>query len=199
MLKRQILACMFTVLGLMYIGPSTAATLSFSPVSSEVGLGNTVDVDVVISDLFDDFLGAQNLVGGFDFTVGYDASIIANTGVTFSDALGIAGIETIAISDNLFPGQVSAFNVSFLFDFELAAIQTTPSFTLATLSFQGLQIGTSPLDFLFTLVSDDLGDEIASMGISGEVTVVPLPGAVWLMITGLLGIGAMARRRKAAA
>ena len=200
MLKRQILACMLAVLGILYMAPSAAATLSFSPSNSTVNRGDTVNVDVVISDLFDDFLGAQALVGAFDFTVGYDPTIISNTGVSFSGALGDPdpfAFETITGFDNSVAGQVNAFNVSLLFD--LAPLQPDPSFTLATLSFQGLDIGVSSLDFLSIIISDDLGLPIDAQGISGSVSVVPLPGAVWLMITGLLGIGALARKGKKAA
>jgi hypothetical protein len=34
--------------------------------------------------------------------------------------------------------------------------------------------------------------------VSGTATPVPLPSSVWLMLTGLIGVGAMARKRRAA-
>ena len=199
MLKRQILACMLTVLGILYMGPSSAATLSFSPSISTVGVGGTVNVDVVISNLPPNDLFGATPVGAFNFIVEFDSQVLALTDVQFSNALGNPFDLPDFTFDNLL-GTVDAANTSLLFfEDELADIQTSPSFTLATLSFQALDIGTSPLDFLFTLISDAFGDEIVSNGISGEVSVIPLPGAVWLMITGLLGIGALARKSKKAA
>lgn len=197
MLKKQFLACVLAVFGILCIGQSSAATLSFSPANSVVNPTDSFDVDVVISDL------GGNLVGAFDFTVGFDPAIIASTGVTFGGALGNPdplAFETItgSFGDNVF-GTVDAFNISFLFDFELAALQDPGGFTLATLSFQALSIGQTALDFLGIVISDDLGEAIGAQGVSGNVSVVPLPGAVWLMLTGLLGIGAMARKKKAAA
>ncbi len=196
MLKKHILACVLSIFGMLYLGSSAAATLSFSPSSTVVNEGDNFDVDVVISDLpFDDFLGAQTLVGAFDITVGFDSSIIASTGVSFSDALGDDPLDVVngSAGDNV-AGTVDAFSISLLFD--LSPFQTTPSFSLATLSFQALSIGTTPLDFLNIIISDDLGGPIGAQGVSGDVSVVPLPGAVWLMLTGLLGIGAMARKNR---
>ena len=192
MLKKQFLVCLMVLFGLLHMGAGSAATLSFDPSSQTVGLGDTFDVDVVISDL------GGALVGGFEFTVDFDPLVLASTGVDFSNALGdplFGEAITDTSADNVL-GTVDAFNVSLLFfDFELAAIQTTPSFTLATLSFEALSIGHSSLDFLGIVISDEFAFEIGSQGLSGDVSVVPLPGAVWLMITGLLGIGAMARKR----
>ena len=50
---------------------------------------------------------------------------------------------------------------------------------------------------LFLLPPTTLAD-IANPAGAVDVTVVPLPGAVWLMLTGLFGIGAMARKRASA-
>jgi hypothetical protein len=193
MLRKQILAFVLTMFAILYVGQSSAATLSFSPASTTVGRGDTFDVDVVISDL------GTDLVGAFDFTVGFDPSIISSTDVQFGSSLGDPdpfAFETITgfSSDNV-GGTVDAFNISLLLDFELTPLQA-PSFTLATLSFQALSIGSTSLDFLFALVSDDLGLEIGSQGVSGEVSVVPIPAALWLFGTGLIGLIGLSRRKK---
>ena len=128
--------------------------------------------------------------------------IISSTGVSYSGVLGIPGVDTITGPEFSVPGQVNAVNTSLLGIFdpaELANLQTSPSFTLATLSFQALNIiGTTSLDFdpLFTLISDDFGFAIDATLISGDVSVVPIPGALWLFGTALIGLIGFSKRRK---
>ena len=191
--KKQFLVCLIALLGFLHIGSVSAATLDFIPSISNVNENDAFDVDVAISDL------GGALVGAFDISVDYDPAVLSATGVQFSDSLGDASFfEAITFSDTSIAGTVSAFNTSLLFDFELAALQPSGGFTILTLSFLADAIGTSALEFSFSLISDDLGIAISTSNQTGQVNVVPLPGAVWLMITGLMGIGAMARKRAAA-
>ena len=45
--------------------------------------------------------------------------------------------------------------------------------------------------------SDTLGPEFASLLVSGGASVVPVPAAVWLFGSGLLGLVGVAMRKKA--
>ena len=168
-------------------GMSTAwgAMLFLSPVSQTVFPGDPVLVNVRISGLGD---GVDPSVGGFDFDVTYDTSILMATGVSFGPHLG-DGIDSIQSFDVLtFPGLVDLAETSFLFD-----LSAQPAnFTLATLAFETAGVGTSNLIFTQTLVSDAFGFDLALTNIgNATVTVmnpIPVPSAMLLFGTGLLGL-----------
>jgi hypothetical protein len=73
---------------------------------------------------------------------------------------------------------------------------------VGSLSFNGLGPGVSPLTMTDNdtpagawFATDGSGPLVVDYG-SGQVSVVPLPAAVWLFGTGLLGLIGIARRRK---
>ena len=82
MLKKQTITCLLAVIGMLYLGVSSGATLSFVLANTTVNQGDTFGVDVVISDL------GGSLVGVFDYTVDFDPLGLASTNVQFSNALG---------------------------------------------------------------------------------------------------------------
>jgi hypothetical protein len=73
------------------------------------------------------------------------------------------------------------------------------SFQLFTLTFMTLGTGTSPIGISVFDLGDSIGDPLAVGAINtGSVTVVPVPAAVWLFASGLLGLIGIAKRKKAA-
>jgi hypothetical protein len=71
----------------------------------------------------------------------------------------------------------------------------TGNFRIATIDFTALAAGRSRIDLAadnFFAFSDDLGDPLSPTFASGEVdvTVVPVPAALWLMVAGLGVFGA---------
>jgi len=75
------------------------------------------------------------------------------------------------------------------------------SFTLATVGLSlpagSKFLGTSAFSMNNVVLSDALGNEIfADSLVDGSVQVVPVPGALILMISGLIGIGAVGRRKR---
>lgn len=71
------------------------------------------------------------------------------------------------------------------------------SFLLATLTFNGASAGTSQLGFGAVVLSDALGNVIANPTlVPASITVVPLPAAIWLFGSGVLGLIGIARRKK---
>lgn len=191
MSKKQIGLCFLGFFGLLYSCFSSAAILGLDPAVTNIGTSSSFDVDVVISDLGGD------IVGGFDVTIGYDPSLLTATNVGFTSNLG-SPLSLIGF-DLATPGEVNANETSLLFSFELDALQPGDSVRLATLSFMANNVGTASLLFTSALISDELGVEIplqAVVGASVEISAIPIPGALWLMISGLLGLGAMGRKRR---
>ena len=67
---------------------SWALSLSFNPSSSLIGVGDLIDVDIVVSDLTDDVSGLPVYVGAFDLEVNYDASILSFNSYSLGNGLG---------------------------------------------------------------------------------------------------------------
>lgn len=192
------------ILGSMYMGPSSATLLSFSPSTNTVNVGDTFDVDVVISDLYA-ANGPREIVSAFDLDVLYDSAVLDATSVTFGaflDPLGIGlSFQDIDLS---VPGVIDIAELSLYFDFELEALQPD-SFTLATLSFDAIGAGASSLLFDqnslplpgFFDVKGYGGLLLDVSAEQGSVTVVsstvPEPGILLLMLSGLLSLGIAGR------
>ena len=167
--------------------------IDLQPASIIAGSGDSVSFDVNISGLGD--FGPDSL-GAFDVTVGFDPGSLSFTSYTLGDFLGLEGFgEALDISFGDLGGAVNIAQISFLFDFELDALQPG-SFTLATLNFtvDSLGAGQSTVLSIFqdAILSDAYGDPLVptSFGtalIEGR-TNVPLPGTVPLFAIAALGL-----------
>jgi len=126
-------------------------------------------------------LGADEVVGAFDATISYDLSLFLDD-VQFSPLLGDEfALEAVPFFIDFF-GSVDVVNVSLLSTAELAALQPAGGFTLATLLFSS--IDPNPIT--------------ASFGIDRSlvaIEVVPVPGALWLFVTALVGLVGFGKRR----
>jgi len=168
-----------------------AAIISFDPVDQTVALGDSVSVDIRVSDLGDDILT------GFDLDISFDDSILGFDSFSFGTGLDTFGFGTINDVFDWGGGLVNIFELSFDFDEDLELFQPN-DFVLGTFNFSTLSMGTSALDTTFANLSGgfvfdpDLGFEVASVVQadlqSGTIT-VPEPGILLLFITGLLGMG----------
>ena len=197
MKKLIILLVAFLMLVLCNAAVSQAVTLSFDPDFQGVLLGNQVDVNVVISGLGD---GEAPSLGGFDLDIGFDQTILAFDSVTFGDPvlgdqldLFILGSDTATTPG---VGTVNLYELSFDsvadLNYDQAAI-----FTLATLTFRTLALGTSSLDISFYELSDAYGDLLMADLESGSINVnaIPEPATLFLLGTGLAGIGFLRKKR----
>lgn len=177
-----------TALTLAMAASVQAATLSFLPGYNNITIGETVSVDVEISGL--------EIVdlAGFDLDVNFEASVLNFTGYILYGELGTVpgDAEDLSLGDDG-SGTINLAEMSWLGDLS----GQSDSFTLATLTFEGLEVGSSSLAFTYADLSDDWGDVITADTLGGRVDInaVPLPGAVWLFGSGLVGFVGLKRKR----
>ncbi len=159
------------------------ATVRPDPLSSSVGLGDTFFIDV-IGEGFPTTEG-----GGFDLA--FDQTVINALSVSidnglwgFVNDLGTIDNVTGSLSDVL----VSAFPAVALGDF-----------TVATIEFQAVGAGTSSLLFsessMNPWASGGSGINPTFTTASVSVATVPIPAALWLFASGLIGIVGLARKK----
>jgi hypothetical protein len=122
---------------------------------------------------------------------------LAFVDVTWGDQLDLFGLGDVR---TLTPGAglVNLFELSLEAAADLDALQA-PSFTVATLRFDTLGPGLTPLGLTINALGDAQGDPLAAIGIGGVVrvtpadtTTVPEPSTCLLLAT---GIGFAFRRR----
>ncbi len=190
----------FVLLAFSVLSAQAQATLiSFNPGSQSVDLGDVATVDLRISDLGDDILTA------FDLDIRFDNSILDFQSFTFGTGLDTFGIGTINGAPDISSGLVNIFEISFDLDSDLMLSQPN-DFVLGTFAFDTLSIGTSALDITVNALAGefvfdpDLGYAVASSLEadlqSGSISVVPVPAAIWLFGTALIGLVGFIRLRK---
>jgi hypothetical protein len=185
-MKKSILIMILMIGTLISNSPCEAITLEFVPSVQEVLIGDTFDVDIVISGLGSEALGA------FDLTIGFDSAIVGLNNVTFGDQLGLV-FGSVQADSLLNPSSLNLFEVSFDLVDTLLNFQAD-TFTLATLTFDTLAYGTSAIGFSSYLLSNASGLSLSATTQGGSVTVTPEPSTVLLVLIGLTGIVYYARR-----
>ncbi len=170
-----------------------AVILSLDLSTQDIDVGATASVDLNISGLGD---STAPSLGAFFTEITFDDSILSFDSVTYGAFLGDPDpslLETEIIT-TVGPSSVSLDEFSFLFDFELDALQPA-NFTLATMSFTGLADGISALRFgafdLSDAVVTTIADptfETANITVEPRQTSIPEPMTPLLMISSLLGL-----------
>ena len=188
---------------LLKVSSVSAIMIDFVPASSSVEQGASLNVDIVISDL----ASAGEIVSAYDLNVSYDSSYLSATDVTFGNYLDDLFFPGFTLQDSSLttPGLINLSELSLLSDAELAA-QQPDSFTLATLTFEALAIGTSALIFepdpFFGIdVKGNFFEVLALDAGTGSVTVtgpvgVPEPSSLLLFALAFLFPGFFRRTNK---
>lgn len=192
--KKRLAVRVFVILFALFGSSSVfAITINFQPLSTAAHVGDTVDVDVVVSGLWE----ANEIVSTYDLFIGYDASVLNASSVSFGPYLDDFLYPPIQFEDFSIAGSVNFGEISFLFDDELAALQPD-SFTLATISFNAIASGSSELIFQphpFFGVIDVKGRDAQILSLdagTGLINVmdspvsVPEPTSLLLVLAGLL-------------
>ena len=183
----KVLLGILCVFGL-FSGPVQAVTISLDPVSQTIDVGGTATVDLNISGLGD--LAAPSL-GAFFVEITFDDTILDFESEVYGILLGSTDpldFETDIVT-TVGVGSVSLDEISFLFDFELDALQPD-SFTLATLTFTGDSVGTSALAFgTVELVDAPESGLLDHSLVTASITVqspasAPEPGTILLLLSG---------------
>ena len=174
---------------LLMASQANAATVKIDPASITVANGASFNLTVSGAD-FPDTIG-----GGF--ILGWDTSILSleSSDAAMSADLTAKGWDTSFV-DTSVAGQLAVTNGTFLNIF-------TGAFDILTLDFLALQEGITTASltlnpFQGDWVSGDFISPITGVIYEGaDVTVgaVPVPAAVWLFGSGLIGLVGIARRR----
>jgi hypothetical protein len=189
----------------LYAGSSQASTfvnpgfsLTMVSISDITQIGNSVNVKIGVSGLGGNLAPS---LGAYDLDLSFDPSHLAFTGAEFGDALLGNQLDLFNFGGNLSgadltdPGTVNFYEVSFDSVTDLNDLQVN-SFTLATLSFDVLDFGTSDLTLSVNAFGDAEGNDLPVTTLSTSVTTVPLPSAIFLMASGLMGLGFAGKPRK---
>ncbi len=187
---KKLLAILSGLLLWAGLGQANAIMLSFDPLSTDATLGSGVNVNLVISGLG---VATAPSLGAFDLDVNYDSSLLTLSAVTFGDQLDLLGLGSIT-GETSSMGLVNLFEISLDSTSILDSLQAD-SFSLATLSFNTLGVGSSLLDYSNVILSDAAGTPLEAGLTDGNINVLRPPGAVpepamlWLMGLGLAGMG----------
>jgi len=137
--------------------------------------------------------GTAPSLGVFDLDIGFDPAILGFNSVTFGDQLDLWGLGSwTEVTPGV--GTVNLFELSFDDPSDLENFQAD-SFTLASLTFDTLALGTTSLDIGINDLGNAWGDPLAANVQNGSISPVPEPATLLLLGSGLAGIGFLRKKK----
>ena len=186
---RKVMISLVCLLSLLAVYPAQAIIIvAITPSNQIVAVGTPVNIALTISGLGD--YTAPSL-STFDLDVNFDPTLLTFGSAAFGDPilgdqLDLTGLGTITDISNPAPGKVNLFELSFDSATDLDTLQAG-NFTLATLSFNTLAGGVSPLTIVINALGDASGDPLTATASNGSVT-IPDPTTLMLLMAGLFGM-----------
>lgn len=164
-----------------------AATISLTPLTQDVNLGNQA-----VLKLSMDFTGDSTIGGGID--IFYDSSVLSFSSFVFDPIFTASDDPTFRRAGDDMPGEVNGIA------FGNFGGLSGPSL-VGTLTFDTLAIGSA---FLSMADNDTPAGGFFSITASPQtvifegasVNVVPVPGAFWLLGSGLIGFAGFRKKSK---
>jgi hypothetical protein len=163
--------------------------LSIDPSTQSVAEGSQVSFNIDIAGL-----GNGLTLGTYDLSLSFNAALLAYSGIQFGSGLnlfGLGDIQTVTPSaGNVEVFELSLNSASTLIDFQ------QHQFTLATLTFDTIGKGTSPLSLSINALGDAYGNSLTVAIQNSSVSSVPELATYELLIPGLLGIYFVGQRKR---
>ena len=176
---------------LLHASFARAISLDFVPSSQKVLVGNPLDVSIVISGLVDN---AAPSLGTFDLDVLFNPLLLAFNSVVFGNQLDLFGLGS---NTSVTPGagNMNLFELSLDLPGDLEN-QQAGSFTLASLTFNTLAVGVSPLSLSVNALGDATGNSLVADVSGGSITTtaIPEPSTLLLLGSGLIGLVVFKRK-----
>ncbi|PPD35032.1 MAG: hypothetical protein CTY19_02715 [Methylomonas sp.] len=180
----------------IFVNPGFSFTMV--SISDITQAGNSIFVQIGVTGLNQ---SSAPSLGTYDLNLNFDPSHLSFSGAVFGDALLGNQLDLFNVGGNLSgadltdPGTVNFYEVSLDSVTDLNDLQAE-SFTLATLSFDVLNFGTSDLTLSVNAFGDAEGNDLPVTTLSTSVTTVPLPSAIFMMVSGLMCLGFAGQSRK---
>ena len=172
----------------------SASTISLSSASVVVALGSQAVETLSVSGL-----GGGAALGTYDLNIAFDPAILSFKNAAFGTGLDVLGLGDIQ-STTPGVGTVEFFELSLDSSSDLLSLQPSV-FTLATLTFDTLAVGISPLTITVNAIGDQDGNSLSpnlqngSVTVTGGSTATPEPRTFWVMALGLTGFIFVKRRK----
>ena len=172
-----------------------ALTIDLVPSSSNVNLGDSLEVRAQISGLK---TPSASALGVYDLNVLFDSSRFALSQIVWGDSalgnqLDLAGFGSLQLSDSSINGTINLFELSFDSALDLENLQAQ-SFTLFSLIFSSIHTGVGAFSLDVNSLGDAYGNNITADTINNtHVNVnsvsVPEPATNFLLLIGLIALG----------
>ncbi len=184
---------------LLCLPAHAAVVLTVVPAVQNVSTGGHLSASIVISGLP---ASSAPSLSTFDFDLAFDPAVLSFASASFGDAVLGDQLDLFALGSITAAtpsgAAVNLYQLSFDTIDDLNALQAG-TFTLATVLFDALESGTSPLGLSVNALGNAEGLPLSATVLGGTVTVVPTstvpePSTAALLATALFG-GFLFRKR----